>query len=79
MRILNEVSNQPLKNVTLYLTLAEARELQDSLAEIIKIKENYHAHISSDDYQKEITVCVYDEKKLNGFDERSKKLILFDE
>lgn len=79
MRILNEISNQSLKNVTLYLTLSEAQELQDSLAQIIKNPTNNHAHVSSGDYQKEITICIYDSNNLDELNERSKKLIILDE
>ena len=35
-----------------------------------------HIHVSEDSYQREITVLLYDENKLSGLSERSKKLIL---
>jgi hypothetical protein len=34
-----------------------------------------HEHVSSSDYKKQITVCIYDAENLEGFDERSKQLI----
>ncbi len=79
MRILGLDTDNKLDNVILYLTLTEAKELRDSLNDIIMGPQTrHHRHISSEDYQKEITVCIYDETNLEGFDERSKKLILKD-
>lgn len=78
MRILDESSDKPLNNIILYLTKTEASELLDSLNEIIKKPSNNHTHISGENYQKELTVCIYDTQDLNGFDDRSKKLIIND-
>ena len=79
MRILDEISNKSLKNVTLYLTPLEASELRDSLDELLKKPLNNHAHISNESFQKEITVCVYDVNNLNGFNDRSIDLIVNDQ
>jgi hypothetical protein len=73
MRILDEVTNKSLKNITLYLTFSEATELLDSLAQIIKKPINNHDHISSEDYQKEITICIYDKKNLMDLMKDQKK------
>lgn len=78
MRILDEISSASLKNITLFLTHSEASELRDSLDHILKIPINHHAHISSNDYLKEITICIYDLSNLNGFNDQSKNLILND-
>jgi len=78
LRILDESTDQSITNVTLYLTLSEAIEMLDSLPALITGPLNNHSHISSDDHQKEITVCVYDRENLNGFSERSKNLIIND-
>lgn len=77
MRMLDEVSDRKLDRVTLYLTRAEAQELRDSLGSILANPRGNHAHVSSNDHQKELTVCVYDDATLDGygFNERSKKLI----
>jgi hypothetical protein len=54
-------------------------ELKDSLEIVIGASEDArHEHISSEDYQKEITVCLYDPTVLEKFSERSNKLILED-
>ena len=79
MRILDEESNKSLKNIVLYLTYSQASEFRDSLEELLKKPLNNHSHISSDDYRKEVTVCIYDNENLTGFNERSKKIIIDDE
>jgi hypothetical protein len=81
MRILDEDKDQKVDRVTLYLTQSEAGELRDSLESILENPKDNHAHVSSADYQKEITVVVYDHNDtiLQGFGERSKKLILEDQ
>lgn len=82
MRIYNEDTDKKINKVILYLTPDEAQELKDSLELIINNNEKYHhEHIPdrADDFKREITVCIYREDDLSGFDERSKKLILNDE
>lgn len=79
MRILDEISDKPLANIILYLTFSEASELRDSIDLILKKPINNHAHIPSEDFQKEITVCIYDPLNLKGFNERSITLIGNDE
>ncbi len=78
MRILDEISDKSLENVILYLTQLEALELRDSLNDLLKKPLNNHSHISSDDFQKEVTVCIYDVENLNGFNARSIDLIIND-
>jgi hypothetical protein len=75
MYILDNISDTSLNNVTLYLTYLEASELKDSLEDLLKKPLVNHAHISDENFLKEITVCVYDVKNLKGFDERSINLI----
>ena len=76
MRILDEQTDKPLSKITLFLTRSEAAELRDSLVAILEEGDaERHEHISSQDYLKEVTVCLYDTTSLENFDERSKKLI----
>ncbi len=76
MRILDEETDKPLSKITLFLTRPEAAELRDSLEGILyKGAPERHEHISSNDYLKEVTVCLYDTSSLENFNERSKKLI----
>lgn len=79
MRIYDANSDKILKNVTLYLTEDEAREMKDSLEDLLDNKKHYHAHIPDENFKREITVCIYREDNLSVFDERSKNLILGDE
>jgi hypothetical protein len=48
-----------LDKVTLFLTKSEALELQQDLHRLLENQKEHHAHVSSDDYKKEITVCIY--------------------
>jgi len=78
MRILDESSDKKLDNISLFFTEEEASEMRDSL-ELLLFKKSGHHHINNESFDKEITVCLYDKKKLNGFHERAKKLILEDQ
>lgn len=77
MRILDEDSDRKLDRIMIYLTKEEAQEMQDSL-ELLLYKKHHHSHINSENFDKEITVSIYKDTSLNGFDERSKKLIIED-
>ena len=77
MRILDHDHDRSLNNVILYLTQEEAAEFSSTLISLLASNTVAdHGHISSKDYKKEITICSYDMNNLEGFDERSKKLIL---
>jgi hypothetical protein len=78
MRIYNVDSDKSLDDVTLYLTIDQAREMKNKLEGLIKQPAKSHSHISSDDFQKEITICIYDPNKLDHLSKRSKTLILED-
>lgn len=78
MRILDEETDTALNRVMLYLTMTEASELRDSLDALIRDHIERHEHISSDDYRKEVTICIYDVNDLNQFSPRSKQLIAHD-
>lgn len=79
MRILDENSDKSLEHVILYLTLSEAGELKDSLEDLMKNPTKNHTHISDDEFQKEMTLCIYDPNDLSGFNKRSIELILHDD
>jgi hypothetical protein len=78
MRILDEKTGKAVERVTLYFTRSEASEMNDSLEALLTSPTGRHEHIPSDDYRKEVTICIYDQAALEGFDERSKTLILDD-
>jgi len=78
MRILNLDTNEKINQATIYLTNSEAKELKDSLDNLLE-DNSRHEHISDDSYQTEITVCIYEKENLGEFDARSRKLILDNE
>lgn len=79
MKILNEESNKKIDHITICLTREEAKELASDLKQLLENKELHHTHLSSEDYQKEITICIYDANNLKGFHPRVIKLIQDDE
>jgi hypothetical protein len=81
MRMLDEDNDKRLDNVLLVLTAAEARQLNSYLCQLIDAKSSTcdHFHLSSEDYQKEITICLYSPDHINNFNHRIRKLIVHDE
>jgi hypothetical protein len=75
MRILNEDTNEKIDRILLLLTVNEANELSSSLHDIIDTPANNHTHIPSEDYKKEVTVCIYGTEIANKFSERISMLI----
>jgi hypothetical protein len=79
MRLLNADADKSLKRVTVYLTQSEAEELRDSLLALLDEPCGNHSHVPSEDFQKELTVCIYREDDLTSFNARSQRLIQTDE
>lgn len=75
MRILNDESKEKVDNVSIFLTLEEAEQLACDLKLLLNNPKIHHTHLSSEDYQKEITVCIYDANNLEAFHPRAIKLI----
>ena len=79
MRILDEETDKSVNSIIVYFTKSEALEMRDSLAQLLADPAGRHEHVSSSDYTKEVTICIYDPNELDErFHERSKKLILED-
>ncbi|MDD2377031.1 MAG: hypothetical protein PHD15_05705 [Clostridia bacterium] len=79
MRILDLDNDKSIKNAIIYLKINEAKELLDSINEIVKENDlNNHVHIGDIDFSHEITLTLYDEQKLDMLDERSRKIIIQD-
>lgn len=74
MRIHNLDNDSKIDQVGIFLTPAEAGELRDALQDMLG-RPGIHHHVSGDDYKKEITVAIYDSDHLEGFDERTVRLI----
>lgn len=79
MRIFDDENDKNLDLVTLFLEKEELHQLLGYIKQLLEEKPGEHVHFSSDDYQKEITICSYEESELDGLNERAKKLILHDE
>lgn len=79
MRIYNKSKDEAIKNIYLFLTIDEARELRDSLNCILrdKSKSRYtrHEHVNDTDLLHEITISVYDENILPILHPRTAKII----
>ena len=78
MHILDKKKDEKIDHLIIYLTKEEAKETVDSILDLLKSQEKHHVHVSSQDYQKEITYIIYDTQDINNYDERTKKLILED-
>jgi hypothetical protein len=75
LRILDDESDRKLDSVSIFLTKEEATQLRGYLNQLLDNPALQHSHLSSVDCQKEITVCLYDEKNLDNLNQRSIKLI----
>ncbi len=50
---------EPLPRAYLWLTPAEARELEDALEDLLAgVDSSWHAHVAAADYQTELTVAL---------------------
>jgi hypothetical protein len=50
---------EPLSNVYLWLTPDEAHELRDTIDQMVREDDpSWHGHVSSADYQTEVTVAL---------------------
>ena len=75
MRIHDEESDRSLSKIIVFLTKSEAEELKSDLNSLLANPIGNQPHLSSEDYRKEITVCIYDEARLERFSDRPKRLI----
>ena len=63
MRIDDVAGNRQLSHIGLGLSTAEAKELRDTLDVLLKDSADTHEHVSSVDYQTELTVWIQRENK----------------
>ena len=61
MRILDAYNGRKLDKITLHLRKNEAKDLMDSLANMLSRSDSGHEHISNRDCQKDITICIDDD------------------
>ncbi len=58
MRLEDIESEKELHAVGVALTLREAEELRDKLRLLLEDPDNRHEHVSSDDFQTELTIWI---------------------
>jgi len=75
LRILDDASDKKLDSVSLFLTQEEAIQLRGYLNQLLEDPKLQHSHLTGTDYKKEVTVCLYDEKDLKNFNQRSIRLL----
>lgn len=77
MRFLNQENGQSMNDILVLMTYQEACEIRDDLERLIlSNKLNDHSHISDAEYKHELTLSIYSENNLDGYQENIKKLIL---
>ncbi|MBX7067639.1 MAG: hypothetical protein K1X28_10455 [Parachlamydiales bacterium] len=76
----NTETDKKTENISLFFTHDEALQLKAYLDQFLAkpIDRGLHFHLNSEDYQKQITVCIYDPNKINQLHPRARKLILED-
>ncbi len=76
MFIIDEESNKNLDNITLLLTIKELKQLQGYIDQLLEIPpKSDHYHLSTNDYQKEITICLYTPENTDQFNQLIKNII----
>lgn len=76
MRFINQENGQSMKNILLLMTYQEACEIRDDLERLIVSKNmNDHSHINDAEFKQELTLSIYDESYLEGYQDDIKKLI----
>ena len=75
MRILNSATDQPLSNIVIYLTPAEATQMLGYLEQLLAEPDQHHAHMNDEDFIHEVTLAVYTDQNLSEFNVRSRELI----
>lgn len=72
MRILDDKTDKKLDRITLFLTKSEALQLEYYLKHFLEKPNDsgLHFHLSSEDYQKEITVCIYNPENITSLHPR---------
>jgi hypothetical protein len=81
MRIHDNDKDTTLKNVTIFLTYDEMRQLEADLHRMVENRMfGSHEHIDDSNYEHEITIALYKENERNsGFSERANRVLIDDE
>lgn len=77
MRFINQENGQPISDMLLLMTYQEACEIRDDLERLISSdKLNEHSHVNDAEFRHELTLSIYDEGHLDGYQDNIKKWIL---
>ena len=58
---------ESLNDILLLLSTKEAIELKNAIEQLLISDNNHHEHISTDDYQKEITISIFDKNPIETY------------
>jgi len=75
MLISNDENDQPIKGVTILLTPSEMGQLAAYAKRLSESPSGEHSHLSSEDYQQEVTLCVYELGQTSMLAENLRKLL----
>jgi hypothetical protein len=71
MLIFDDEKEKSINNIILMLKLEEAIQLEGAIDDLIEKEKNggktSHKHINNEEYTKEITVAIYNDKSINEF------------
>ena len=76
MYILNDDLDSKLDRITIFLNKKEIQQLIGYAKQLLeKAPSSEHYHLSSEDYQKEITIWMYDSENIENFSTKIQKFI----
>jgi len=58
---------ESLDDVLLLLSTKEAVELKNAIEQLLISDDNHHEHISTNDYQKEIIISIFDKNPIETY------------
>lgn len=77
MFILDEDSDKSVNCITVLLNKNEVQQLLGYAKRLLENPSaSEHYHLSNEDYQKEITLCMYDREEIDRLHPRMKKLVV---
>jgi hypothetical protein len=74
MRILDNDTDKPIRNVLIMLTSSEWKYLADTIKQLTADKGD-HIHVSDDIFSREVTIAIYTPDNLKFFHPRVRELI----
>ena len=76
MYIIDEDANKKIDSVIIILNKNEIQQLLGYAKQLLEeVPSSDHYHLSSDDYKKEITICMYNSESINQLHPEIQKLI----